>query len=100
MAKLTILYWRDIPSQIVVKSGRKTEKVLLADKFQKAIDSAAMKSGSSETDDYLTEWRRGKPIECGDNLTAEAAKEVVRIENKYDMDHLRTLIANGGNEAS
>ena len=98
MAQLTILYWRDIPSQIVVKAGRKTEKVLLSDRFQQAIDAAAMKDGASETDDYLAEWKRGDPVECGDDLAAEAAAAAECIEVDYDMEKLRSLIASGGNE--
>lgn len=98
MAQLTILYWRDIPSQVVVKAGRKSEKVLLADRFQQAIDSAAMKDGASDTDDYLADWRRGEPTDCGDDLAGEAAAAAESIEADYDMERLRALIASGGNE--
>ena len=98
MAQLTLLDWRDIPSQVVAKAGRKSEKILLSDRFQQAIDAAAMKDGASETDDYLAEWRRGEPTECGDDLVAEASAAAERIEADYDMDKLRSLIVNGGNE--
>lgn len=96
MAQLTILYWRDIPSQVIVKAGRKSEKILLSDRFQQAIDAAAMKDGASDTDDYLAEWRRGEPIECGDDLAAEAAAAAERIETDYHVEKLRALIINGG----
>ncbi len=96
MAQLTILYWRDIPSQVVAKAGRKSEKILLSDRFQQAIDAAAMKDGASDTDDYLAEWRRGEPVECGDDLAAEASAAAERIETDYDVEKLRALIANGG----
>ncbi len=98
MAQLTILYWRDIPSQVVVKQGRKSEKILLSDRFQQTIDAAAMKDGTSETDDYLAEWRRGEPVECGDDLMAEASSAAERIESEYDAEALRALIASGGNK--
>ena len=61
MAQLTILYWRDIPSQVIVKAGRRNEKRLLPALFQEAIDMAAMRSGAAATDDYLEEWRRDGP---------------------------------------
>lgn len=96
MAQLTILYWRDIPSQVVVKQGRKSEKILLSDRFQQAIDAAAMKDGASETDDYLAEWRRGEPVECGEDMMTEATAAADRIEAEYDAESLRVLIANGG----
>ncbi len=60
MAKLTILYWRDIPAQLIVAQGRKKAKRQLSDRFQKAIDSAAMKAGCHGTDDYLNDWRKGQ----------------------------------------
>jgi hypothetical protein len=98
MAQLTILYWRDIPSQVIVKAGRNSEKILLSDRFQQAIDAAAMKDGASETDDYLAEWKRGEPVTCGDDMVAEASSAAERIETDYDMEKLRSLIASGGNE--
>jgi len=41
MAKLITIYWRDIPSQVIAKAGRKTAKVMLGERFQVAIDRAA-----------------------------------------------------------
>ncbi len=58
MANLVITYWRDIPSAVSVKAGRKEEKRMLADRFQEAIDMAAMRGGASDTDSYLADWRR------------------------------------------
>ena len=37
MIKQTIIFWRDIPSQVIVQRGRKREKVLLPARFQEAI---------------------------------------------------------------
>ena len=62
MANLIITYWRDIPSQISVKAGRKEEKRMLSERFQEAIDMAAMRDGASDTDAYLAEWRRADPV--------------------------------------
>lgn len=98
MAQLTILYWRDIPSQVVVKAGRNNAKRILADRFQEAIDVAAMQSKSHETDDYLAEWRKGEPTECGDDLEAEAAAAAAEIEATYDDAKLKALIAKAGRE--
>ena len=41
MASLTIISWRDIPAQVVVKRGRETAKVQLSARFQEAVDRAA-----------------------------------------------------------
>ncbi|MEQ8666034.1 MAG: virulence factor [Rhodospirillales bacterium] len=99
MAQLTILYWRDIPSQVVVKAGRQNAKRILADRFQEAIDIAAMQSKSHETDDYLAEWRKGDPQPCGDDLEAEAQAAAERIESEYNDARVKELIANAGREA-
>ena len=61
MAKCIVLYWRDIPAQIVVKAGRRSAKRPLSGRFQEAIDAAAMRAGLAGTDDYLSAWRRGNP---------------------------------------
>ena len=45
MAKLIVISWRDIPSQVVVKAGRQAEKLMLSHRFQEAIDRAAMRAG-------------------------------------------------------
>ena len=45
MAKLITVYWRDIPAQVTAKAGRKTAKIQLTDRFQEAIDMAAMRAG-------------------------------------------------------
>ena len=68
MASLTILYWRDIPSQVIVKAGRSSAKRELSERFIRAIDAAAMHAGAKSDDAYLAEWRRGEPIPCGDDL--------------------------------
>lgn len=96
MANLIITYWRDIPSQVTVKSGRKEAKRLLDSRFQEAIDMAAMRGGASDTDAYLADWRRSEPVVCGDDLEAEADVAASRLDTDYDKERLKALIANGG----
>ena len=50
MPGLTIVYWRDIPAQVLVGKGRQAARAALAERFEQAIDRAAMKSGARETD--------------------------------------------------
>jgi cvfA/B/C family virulence factor len=96
MAQLTIVFWRDIPSQVIVKAGRSSEKRLLPAVFQEAIDMAAMRSGAAATDDYLEEWRREGPSVVSDDLAREAEQAERDICDRYDRDRLKRLIANGG----
>ena len=102
MAKITIVYWRDIPAQIIAEQGRgrnrKQFKIELGKKFIVSIDSAAMKSGAEGSDDYLSDWRRSDPEEISDNLELEVNKLKKEIEEKYSNSKLKELISNGGFE--
>jgi hypothetical protein len=96
MPEVTIVYWRDIPAQVIVGKGRRGSKVQLAERFEQAIDRAAMKSGASETDAYLAEWRKAEPYEVAGEPDEVAAAEAARIEAEYDAGRLRALIDNDG----
>ncbi len=98
MPQVTIVYWRDMPAQVIVKAGRKNAKRQLPERFEQAIDRAAMKSGAASTDDYLAAWRRGDPYEAeGTDLEAIVEAEAARIDTQYDQEALKTLIASNGN---
>lgn len=96
MPQIIITYWRDIPSQVTAKVGRKAEKKMLSERFQEAIDMAAMRSGADESDDYLDQWRKADPIDCDDDLLAAVNKTVEQLEIDYDRDRIKSLIASGG----
>ena len=92
---LTVLWWRDIPSQVQAGQGRTAKRIALAERFQFAIDRAAGRAGLEADDAYLAEWRRvSRP--CGDDLEAEAAAEAARLEAAYPVEVLNGLAANGG----
>jgi hypothetical protein len=98
MAQLVVVYWRDIPSQVIAKTGRANEKRMLPDRFQEAIDMAAMRDNAAGTDDYLADWRRAEPLPCGDDLAQEAERAAADLDAKFDKERLKALIANGGRE--
>lgn len=98
MPTATIVYWRDIPAQVIVKQGRKAAKRELSARFQEAIDMAAMRAKAIGTDDYLNDWRRGEGSECGDDLEAEADAMMAQIDTDYDDARIEALIANKGHE--
>jgi hypothetical protein len=98
LAERIIVYWRDIPAQVIIKAGRKSAKRELPERFGKAIDVCAMRSGAVGTDEYLAEWRRGAAEPCGDDLEAEADAALQRLEEEYGRDRLRQLVDNGGRQ--
>jgi cvfA/B/C family virulence factor len=99
MAQLTVVYWRDIPAQVIVKQGRQVAKRQLTERFEKAIDRAAMRAKLRDTDSYLAEWRRADPVECGSDLEAEAATAAARLESEFPDERLDRLVAAGGLES-
>ncbi len=98
MADLVIVYWRDIPAQVIVKKGRANAKRELPLRFTEAIDMCAMRTGAGDTDAYLAEWRRGEPVAVGDDLEAEADKALADIDTAYTKERLVALVKAGGKD--
>lgn len=98
MPELTVIYWRAIPAQVTAVDGDASARAQLHERFQKAIDAAAMRAGLVEMDAYLAEWRQVvRP--CGGDLEAEVAKEAERLEHAYGADVVRRLVRAGGLES-
>ena len=95
MVKKILIFWRDIPSQIVVQRGRRREKVLLGERFQKAIDRAAMRAGKGGSGPYLAEWRReSSTVELDGELREIALAEANRFEEAFSDERLEALVRN------
>jgi hypothetical protein len=95
MASLTVIWWRDIPAQVLAREGRRASKVQLHPRFQVAIDKAATRAGKRTYNEYIEEWRKVARA-CGDDLEAEVNAEVERLETDYDKHRLAGLIQSGG----
>ncbi len=97
MAKLTTVYWRDIPAQVIAKERRDAAKAVLSERFAEAIDKAAMRAKMAGTDAYLEQWRR-EVVNCGNDLQTVVDKAAARLEEDYDDARLDALIRSGGIE--
>jgi hypothetical protein len=95
---IQIVYWRDIPAQVKARAGRARAGRALSDRFQQAIDRAAMRAGLVNTDEYLAEWRTSEPQERDGDLEAAAAAVAAELEADYADDRLDALAENGGRE--
>jgi hypothetical protein len=100
MADLIVVYWRDIPAQIIVKKGRQNAKRELSLRFTEAIDMCAMRAGVGDADAYLAEWRKAEPVAVGDDLEAEAEKALADFEGRYTRERLVALVKAGGKEGN
>jgi len=95
VAKLIIVYWRDIPAQVIAKQGRTSVKKVLHPRFAKAIDRAAMRAGRGSSDKYLADWRReSRP--CEGDMDQIVSEEVAKLEEMFPPDVLDTVIRAGG----
>jgi hypothetical protein len=91
VTELTVISWRDIPAQVTCGSGRRATRAVLADRFQEAIDEAAMAAGMSGTDAYLEQWRR-ETVERDGAPDEVVSAEVARLEHEYTDDVLARLV--------
>jgi hypothetical protein len=96
MATVQILYWHDIPVQVKAVEGRERRSVSLSERFQEAVDRAAMVVGVIDSDDYtdLYEWsppeeRPGSPGEVAAAVAAELEARYATIEWRATADSLR-----------
>jgi len=90
MPELIKIYWRDIPSQVTAKAGRKTAKVMLPARFQEAIDRAAMRAGKGSSDAYMEDWRRDRSP-CDHDLQAAADNAAAELIAYYNDIYLEAL---------
>jgi hypothetical protein len=95
--ELTVISWRAIPAQVTAGKGRGASRAQLSERFQEAIDAAAMRAGLIGTDAYLEEWRREVRL-CGDDLEAEVAAAAAGLEAEYTDERLARLVRASGEE--
>lgn len=91
MPELIKIYWRDIPSQVTAKAGRKTAKVMLPARFQEAIDRAAMRAGKGSSEAYMEDWRRDR-TPCDNNLQSNADEAASELLSSYSDSYLEALV--------
>lgn len=95
MPMLSVIWWRDIPAQVVAREGRRSSKIVLHQRFQVAIDKAANRAGLRAYNDYIEEWHKTHR-ECGEDIETEVRAETDRLEAEYSKHHLAELIQSGG----
>jgi hypothetical protein len=78
VARYTILYWQEIPSQIKVEDDLDEITVPLDPRFMERIDRLAGERGLQGTDEYLAQWRWSEPQER--EGTAEQVGQAVKRE--------------------
>lgn len=92
MAAITHVYWRDIPAQVIIGKGRSGAKAPLPERFEQAIDRAAMKVGAKDDDAYLAGFHRVVVGDADGDLAEAAQTEAAALDAAYDNARLKSLI--------
>ena len=86
MAKVRILYWKEIPAQLQASDEKGTVSRPLPPRFQEGIDAIAMFDGSQGTDEYLMAWEWGVEMEAEGTAQEAASQWAQRIESRFPRD--------------
>jgi hypothetical protein len=95
VGELTVIRWRDIPMQVVGKGAAGSARTLLPERFQEAVDAAAMVAGMIGSDDYTGQMHMDRRP-CGDDVEADVDAETQRLETEWTESVLRAAIRAGG----
>ena len=96
MPQLKIVYWRDIPGQVVIREGRRNTRLRLSPRFSKAIERAAYRLKKKQQDALFEPWRDvAQPLE-GADIRRQARQLVQQLETQYTQEVLETLIRASG----
>jgi hypothetical protein len=92
--ELVIISWRDIPAQVTARRGDQRFQVVLARRFQRAIDEAAMRADKKTASEYVGEWRRtARPLAPGADPQAEADALARSLEAEFSREVLAGFVA-------
>ena len=92
MSEYQIMRWREIPSMVIARSGETTIKIMLASRFQEAIDEAAMRLGEIDADAYTSGWNRDPWVETEGAPDVVAARIVEELEKELSEEKLSALL--------
>ncbi|MEI7698068.1 MAG: virulence factor [Actinomycetes bacterium] len=96
MSQYQIMRWREIPSLVIAREGETTIKVMLASRFQEAIDEAAMRLGEIDADAYTAGWNRDPWVEASDSPDVLATRIATELETELSIEKLEALLETMG----
>ena len=86
MAKVRIMYWKEIPVQVQAQDDSGTVSRQLDPRFQEGVDAVAMFDGSAGTDDYLMAWEWGVFKELSGSAEAAANETAENLNTGFPQD--------------
>ena len=85
MAEYQILFWRHIPSMVVVRGYGKEVQGRLPQRYQDAIDDAAMLAGETSSEAYLEAWEWGPPRQREGSPEEVLAAVLAEVERSHPI---------------
>ncbi|MFV0461469.1 MAG: virulence factor [Actinomycetales bacterium] len=92
MTEYQITFWRDLPSMVVARNADTTTKTPLPQRFQEAIDEAAMRLGATDSAAYLDGWIRADWVETGDDPAAACERVVADLEAEWSSERVSAYL--------
>jgi hypothetical protein len=83
MTEYQITSWRELPSLVIARDGDHVAKVPLPQRFQEAIDEAAMRLGETSSEAYLDGWTRSDWTESDGTPADVAAAVTLSLEARW-----------------
>jgi len=91
VAKVRIMYWKEIPVQIQAEDELGVVSRQLDDRFQKGVDALSMFDGSAGSDDYLNAWAWGEFSEAVGSAKETVDRLVDRINVEFPEDFVTRI---------
>jgi hypothetical protein len=92
VAEYQITSWRELPSLVVARDGDQVTKVPLPQRFQEAIDEAAMRLGETSSEAYLDGWQRTEWVTAPGAPAEVAASVAAELESQWPGDAVTALL--------
>ena len=91
MAKVRIMYWKEIPVQVQAQDDSTTVSKQLDPRFQQGVDAVAMFDGSAGTDDYLMAWEWGEFDEMEGSAETAAESVAKRLNSDFPQEFVARI---------
>lgn len=91
MAKVRVMYWKEIPVQVQAADGTEQVSKPLDERFQQGADAISMFDGSAGTDDYLMAWNWGEYFEVEGSAEEAAAQTAERYNCGFPGDFVARI---------
>jgi hypothetical protein len=93
VAEYRITSWREIPTMVTARDATgATAKVALPDRFQEAVDEAAMRQGLAGSDAYLEGWEQGSWQPAEGSADEVAARIAAELDAAHPAERLAAML--------